>query len=114
MAKTPAPAPAPPVAIPMTTVDGYAIQIMGFVPIPKGDLRKQIEIPQLMLDITEGRKTVADIIPHMKGMETRQQYLRRRFEVAEVKAWSAPPKPAAENEKAEGDRDEAEVDNDGT
>lgn len=103
------PPPAPIAAVtpaPQTQQQGYAVQILGFIPIPKGDLRKQIEIPQLLLDISEGRKTLSDLVPHLKAVEFRQHFTGRRFTVDEVRAWDAPPK----QEEEQQDDDETEQD----
>lgn len=81
---TPVPAAAP-AATPMTTVSGFAVSILAFIPIDPKDLRKQAEIPLLLLDIQEGKKTVADLAPYLKDTEFRQQHIRKRFTVEEAK-----------------------------
>lgn len=82
--KTPPEARTAPVTPETTTLSGYAIQIMGFIPIPKGDLEKQAEIPLLLLAIQKGEKTVADLAEHLQGLEFRQQYSNKRFPVEEA------------------------------
>lgn len=88
MAKAPAPVQTTPP--PMTTAQGYAIQILGFIPIPKNDLRRQIEVSQLLMDVNDGKKTAAELVPHMKQIEYRQQHVGKRITVEEARAWNAP------------------------
>lgn len=90
MAKTQTPAPVATATEPATTVDGFAMQVLAFIPVPRKDLKKQVEISTLLIDINEGRKTVADLVPFMKNVEFRQQHVRKRFTVAEVNAWARP------------------------
>lgn len=68
-----------------TTVSGYAIQILAFIPIGKKDLKKQAEIPVLLMDIIEGRKTIADLAEHLHELDMRQQYTNKRFEIEKAK-----------------------------
>ncbi len=82
---TPAAAPA------MTMVHGYAVQIMGFIPIPRSDLRKQAEVPLLILDIQEGRKPLSELVPMLRGLDLRQNYLGRRVTVEEMNKWNGEP-----------------------
>lgn len=99
-------APTPVVAIPMTTVHGFAIQMLAFVPIPKDDLKKQVEVSQLLIDIKEGTKSPADLFPHMKGIEFRQQHVGKRVTVEEANSWRTHPTlalvPADEGQGDEG------------
>lgn len=95
-----------PVAAPaMTMVHGFAIQILAFIPIPKDDLRKQAEIPLLLLDINEGKKSITDLVPHLRGIEFRQQHLGRRVTVDEAAEWKN-PKIVTEQEKTDKTGDE--------
>lgn len=92
--ETTSPIPPAPTAIPMTTVSGFAVSIMAFIPIGAKDLRKQAEIPMLLLDIQEGKKTIADLAPYLKNPEFRQQHLRKRFtqeEAAELLGTATKP-----------------------
>lgn len=91
---------ATPASPPMTTVHGFAIQVLAFIPIPKEDLKKQIEVSQALIDLAEGRKTIADIVPFMKGIEIRQQHVGKRITVDEANKWKAPPAPAVEEKTA--------------
>lgn len=84
MAKAPEPQ-----TIPHTTIGGFAIGIVGFIPIPADDLKAQAAIPTLLLDIQEGRKTMAELIPMMKQVELRQSFTRKRVPKAEAAEWSA-------------------------
>jgi len=95
----------------MTQVQGFAVQIIGFIPIPKNDLRRQSEIPLLLLDINEGRKPLAALTPLLRGVEFRQQHVGKRVTVDEFKAWQDQDKPALveqteEDEGNGGDEDE--------
>jgi hypothetical protein len=90
-------------AVAMTTAHGYAIQIMGFVPIPRDDLRKQAEIPLLILDIQEGRKPLSELVPHLKGLEFRHNYLGRRITVDEAAAWRGEPRQMDIEDIEQGD-----------
>jgi len=81
---TATPAPAAPAAVPMTTLSGFAVSVLAFIPIDKKDLRKQAEIPMLLLDIQEGKKTIADLAPHLKNLEFRQQHINKRFTAEEA------------------------------
>ena len=74
LAKTQTPAPVATATEPATTVDGFAMQVLAFIPVPRKDLKKQVEISTLLIDINEGRKTVADLVPFMKNVEFRQQH----------------------------------------
>lgn len=85
---TPASSPA------MTTVAGFAVQIIGFIPIPRDDLKKQVEISTLMLDIQDGRKTFEALAPHLKNVEYRAVHLNRRFTVDDVNRWKVDPNQA--------------------
>ena len=90
-----------------TIAQGYAVQMLGFIPIHKGDLRKQSEIPLLLLDIQEGRKTIADLIPHIKDVEFRQQHVGRRVTAEQMEAWNKPAQqPGAE---ADGEQQQTEA-----
>lgn len=84
----------PAAAIAHTMVHGFAIQIMGFIPIPKNDLKKQVEISTLMLDIQEGKKSFADLATHMKQTEYRAQHVGKRVQEADAAAWFKDPKQA--------------------
>jgi hypothetical protein len=84
--KTAAP-PATAATIAHTMIHGFAVQINGFIPIPKNDLKKQVEVSTLMLEIEEGKKTIADLAAHMKQVEYRAQHLGRRVESGEAANW---------------------------
>lgn len=89
---------AAPTAPATTTVSGFAVSILGFIPIDPKDLRKQSEIPMLLLDIQEGKKTIADIAPYLKGLEFRQQHVRKRFPLDEAAKLMAAPVDEHEDE----------------
>lgn len=95
-------------AAPMTMIHGFAIQVLAFIPIPKDDLRKQAEIPLLLLDINEGKKTLADLVPHLRGIEFRQQHTGRRVSVDEVNSWKQPVKPADQSGEQDGEQEHKE------
>lgn len=102
MAKTPLNTPASVApASATTTVGGFQIGIIGFIPVDPSDLRKQAEIPMLLLDIQEGRKTIADLAPHLRQMEFRQQHTRKRVPVDEARELFAKPE--------DGDDDDGEA-----
>lgn len=81
---TATPAPAAPAAVPMTTLSGFAVSVLAFIPIDKKDLRKQAEIPMLLLDIQEGKKDITALAPHLKNIEFRQQHINKRFTAEEA------------------------------
>jgi len=112
--ETTSPIPPAPTAIPMTTVSGFAVSILAFIPIGAKDLRKQAEIPMLLLDIQEGKKTIADLAPYLKNPEFRQQHLRKRFtqeEAAELLGTAT--KPLLEGEDANQGQQEESGDQNG-
>lgn len=77
--ETPAPVAQAPAAVPMTTLGGFAVSVLAFIPIDAKDLRKQAEIPMLLLDIQEGKKDISALAPYLKNVEFRQQHIRKRF-----------------------------------
>jgi hypothetical protein len=87
-------------AEPMTTVNGFAVQVMGFIPVPKSNLSEQIRISTLLLDVQEGRKSPAELIPLLREPDFRANNLNRRFPVADVNKWTA----AAPAENKQDDR----------
>lgn len=89
------------------TLSGFAIMVTGFIPIPKNDLRKQAEIPLLLLDVQEGKRPAADIIPLLKDMEIRQQHINKRFTPEQVAAMADKPAPEPEAEKKQTEGGEA-------
>lgn len=101
MTITPTPATAP-----MTTVHGFAIQVLAFIPIPKGDLKKQIDVSQALIDLAEGKKTIAELVPFMKGIEVRQQHVGKRVTVAEATEWNKPKEEPKQEEAPAGDQPE--------
>lgn len=92
----------------MTQVQGFAVQIIGFIPIPKNDLRRQSEIPLLLLDINEGRKPLSDLTPLLRSVEFRQQHVGKRVTVDEFKAWQELDKPAVVEEEEEQTEEQGE------
>lgn len=92
-----------PAAAPMTTVHGFAIQVLAFIPIPKGDLKKQIDVSQALIDLAEGKKTIAELVPFMKGIEVRQQHVGKRVTVAEATEWNKPKEPPKQEEQQQDD-----------
>ena len=102
---------APAAAPAMTQVQGFAVQIIGFIPIPKNDLRRQSEIPLLLLDINEGRKPLSDLTPLLRSVEFRQQHVGKRVTVDEFKSWQDQGKPAlVEEETTEDDGEQNDDD----
>ncbi len=95
---------APEPAAATTTLSGFAVQVTGFIPIPKDDLRKQAEIPLLLLDIQEGKKTLADLMPHLRDLEFKQGHVNKRFEVS--KAYEMLGNGDADPDDADPDFDE--------
>jgi hypothetical protein len=79
--------------------------LTGFIPIPKNDLRKQADVPLLLLDVQEGRKSPAEIIPFLKDLEIRQQHINKRFTPEQVAAMADKPKeePEPETSKKKGE-----------
>ncbi len=76
-----------------TTVSGYAISILAFIPVSKKDLARQIEVPTLLRDIQEGRKTIADLNGYLTGTEMKMSFINKRFPIAEARAMMEPPAP---------------------
>lgn len=96
-----------------TTVAGFQIGILAFIPIDPADLRKQAEVPLLLLDIQEGVKSLSDLTPYLKQVEFKQQHVRKRVPLDEYRALisdkpAAPPPPAGD--KADPDMGEEETD----
>jgi hypothetical protein len=72
-------------------------------------LRKQSEIPALLLDIQEGKRPLSDLMPHLKETDIRQQFTRKRVSPEQVREWFAKPEPEAATEgKAEPQGDATE------
>ena len=69
-----------------TTVGGYQITLTAFIPVAPDDLKKQAEIPTILLAIQEGEKTFADLSGHLKQVEFRAPFTRKRMPEAEAKA----------------------------
>lgn len=86
---------------PQKTVSGYSIGVFAFIPVAPGDLRKQSEVPLLLLDIQEGRKTVADLAPYLKQVEFRQQHNRKRVTDEEYNALFSEPQAEEKVETVE-------------
>lgn len=108
---TPVPAAAP-AATPMTTVSGFAVSLLAFIPVDTKDLRKQAEIPLLLLDIQEGKKSIADLAPYLKETELRQQHIRKRFTVDEAKRLLGTEPVLDEKEEADAPEEDDPTDND--
>lgn len=90
------------------TVSGFAIGLTAFIPVDPKDLRKQAEIPLLLLDIQEGKKTIADLAPYLRQTEFRQQHTRKRVSEAEYDDLFDLKKPETEQQETEfDDEDEA-------
>lgn len=88
-----------------TTIAGFQIGIIAFIPIDPADLRKQAEVPLILLDIQEGKKSLADLAPYLKQVEFRQQHVRKRVPLDEARnLFSAPAEQEADPET--GDEDE--------
>jgi len=98
MTKT-TPAPTMPAAEQTTTISGYAIQILAFIPIGKKDLKRQAEIPILLLDLQEGRKTIADLAPYLHAPEVRQTFINKRFPITDAKVMLEPKQSVDDNKE---------------
>ncbi len=81
-----------------TTVGGYAFTLHGFIPVATNDLRKQSEIPALLLGIHEGKRPLSDLMPHLKETDIRQQFTRKRVSPEQAREWFAKPEPEAKTE----------------
>lgn len=77
-------------AAPSTTIGGHAVQIIAFIPDNKADMRAQAKVLDLLADVKEGKLSVADLAPHLRGIEVRAVYTRKRFTAEEAKALQAP------------------------
>lgn len=78
-----------------TTVGGHAVQIMAFIPENTKDLRSQGRILDLLADVKEGKKTIADLADFLKGIEVKANYIRKRFTKSELDALNGvKPSPA--------------------
>lgn len=107
---TPVPTAAP-AAEPMTTLSGFNVSVLAFIPIDPKDLRKQAEIPLLLLDIQEGKKTISDLAPYLKDVEFRQQHIRKRFTKADADKMMGPASVLDDSDQDEtaddGDADDS-------
>lgn len=90
------PAPQPAVAEQTTTISGYAISILAFIPVSKKDLARQIEVPTLLRDISEGRKTIADLAGYLHGTEMKMNFINKRYPVGEARSMMEPAAQPAE------------------
>lgn len=106
-ASTNAPAAAAKPASESATVGGYFVQIIGFIPVSPKDLRKQAEIPMLLLDVSEGKKTIADLAPMMENVTYRQQFTRKRFDKAIAQRMLGQVPAQAPEPQGDGDEGEA-------
>lgn len=95
-----------------TTVAGFQIGIIAFIPIDPADLRKQAEVPLLLLDIQEGNKSLADLAPYLKQVEFRQQHVRKRVPLDEARDLFA--EATAANEEDGGEPADPENGEDGS
>lgn len=100
-----APAPTASASTVTKTVQGFAIGLTAFIPIDPKDFRKQAEIPMLLLDIQEGRKTIADLAGHLKQVEFRAQNTRKRVTADEYEELFRAP-PASNDEQTETEETE--------
>lgn len=80
---TPAPTPAPAGS---TTIGGHAVQILAFIPDNKNDMRGQAKLLELLADLKDGNKTIVDLADHLKAVEVKANYTRRRFTPEEAAA----------------------------
>lgn len=87
---TPAPTPAPAPAG-STTIGGHAVQILAFIPDNKADMRGQARLLELLADLKDGTKTIVDLADHLKAVEVKANYTRRRFTPEEAAALYAVP-----------------------
>ncbi|WP_299078731.1 hypothetical protein [uncultured Paraglaciecola sp.] len=72
------------------TVSGYAIQFLGFIPVPKDDLRRQISVAEKILELESSDEPKPEIIAELLAMShepnIRAQSLNKRFPVSEANA----------------------------
>lgn len=84
---TSTPAPAPAAAAEATkTVAGYAVQLTGFIPVPKDDLRAQTRLTSLMADVDEQVRPFSDIFELIQDRDFRVQPINRRYTEAQANA----------------------------
>lgn len=77
---------APPVAAEQTTtVSGYAINILAFIPVDKKDLARQIEIPTVLQAVMTGAKDISALAPYLHGTEIRNNYINKRYPIEEAR-----------------------------
>lgn len=84
------PAPVPVAAEQTTTVSGYAINILAFIPVDKKDLARQIEIPTILQAVMTGEKDITALAPYLYGTEVRNNYINKRYPLAEARAMMTP------------------------
>lgn len=94
--QTQAPTPA---AVPMTTMHGQAVQIIGFIPIPRDNLRRQVEVSKTLLAYQEGEAKLADVVALMVDVDFKVQAVGRRVTQEDAKKWSAQPSLPLEEKK---------------
>ena len=86
------------------TVSGYGIQLNGFIPIPKGNLRLQAQLTSLMADVEEGERPFSDLFDLIQDRDMRVQAVNRRFPADEAEKMIA----IAEGKQEEAAEEEAE------
>jgi hypothetical protein len=71
---------------PTKTVAGYAIQLTGFIPIPKDDLRAQAKLTATMADVDEQVVPFSAIFDLIQDRDFRVQPINRRYTEAQAAA----------------------------
>lgn len=95
--------PTPPVVEQTTTVSGYAISILAFIPVSKKDLARQVEIPTLLLAIQSGEKTIADLSGYLVGTDMKMNFINKRFPIDEARKMLEPKATVAHEPDHEAD-----------
>ena len=85
------------------TLSGYAVQLVGFIPTPKGNLRAQAELTAVMADIEEGKKPFSAIFDLIQDRDFRVQPINRRYPEAKANAMLARASGGQADEEPEGD-----------
>lgn len=82
-AKPTAPTPIP--AEQTTTVSGYAINILAFIPVDKKDLARQIEVPTVLQAVMSGEKDLTALAPYLYKPEVRNNFINKRYPISEAR-----------------------------
>lgn len=72
-------------------VPGFSIQINAFIPVPKNNLARQVEVSSMMLAIENEERPVSDVFPYLKGVEIRQQFIGKQLTAEQITEWEQTP-----------------------